>query len=475
MTMEFKEKDLDLQNIITDEVNKYLKRDLSTLPASRVASPELINKYEKMEVPEDGRDIYEILNELDSEILEYIHRGNHPRSFSFIPGPGSRLSWLGDILTTANNIHASNFKNANLPISIERNLINYFAGKLGWPIKPAGGVFVSGGSAANLTALVTARDEKIELKDLHKATVYISDQVHHSVTKAFHIAGFLKKNIRRVPVYEDFKIRVDELDKIIKQDKKDGFIPVVVVATAGTTNTGAVDDLNAVADVCESHDTWLHVDGAYGLSHLLSSKGRDLFPGIERVDSVSWDAHKLLFQTYSCAMVIVKEKQHMLNSFSEEAEYLTDVQSDDDVIDPEMIGMELTRPARALKLWITLQVLGESQFRARIDYGQQLAEFTESVVEEMEHWKITSKASLSILSFKYTHPKLTAAQNNKVLSNAAQRMASSGYAVTYTTELNKEKVIRMCTFNPATTKDDIIGTLNRLNEFVIDEVENVRK
>ena len=312
------------------------------------------------------------------------------------------------------------------------------------------------------------------LSDL-KATVYISDQVHHSVTKAFHIAGFLKKNIRRVPVYEDFKIRVDELDKIIKQDKKDGFIPVVVVATAGTTNTGAVDDLNAVADVCESHDTWLHVDGAYGLSHLLSSKGRDLFPGIERVDSVSWDAHKLLFQTYSCAMVIVKEKQHMLNSFSEEAEYLTDVQSDDDVIDPEMIGMELTRPARALKLWITLQVLGESQFRARIDYGQQLAEFTESVVEEMEHWKITSKASLSILSFKYTHPKLTAAQNNKVLSNAAQRMASSGYAVTYTTELNKEKVIRMCTINPATTKDDIIGTLNRLNEFVIDEVENVRK
>ena len=474
MKMEFKEKDLDLQNIITDQVNKYLKRDLGSLPASRVANQSLIDKYEKMEVPNEGRDIYEILNELDNEVLEYIHRGNHPRSFSFIPGPGSRLSWLGDILTTANNIHASNFKNANIPISIERNLINYFAGKLGWPIKPAGGVFVSGGSAANLTAIVTARDEKIEMHDLHKATVYISDQVHHSVTKAFHIAGLLKKNIRRIPVYNDFTMKVDALNDAIQQDKAEGFIPVTVVATAGTTNTGAVDDLVGIADVCNAHDIWLHVDGAYGLSHLLSSAGRDLFPGIERVDSVSWDAHKLLFQTYSCAMVIVKEKQHMLNSFSEEAEYLTDIQSDDDVIDPEMIGMELTRPARALKLWITLHVLGEEQYRARIDYGQELARFTQNVVEEMDNWVITSEASLSILSFKYVHPGLAESENNKVLVNAAQRMAASGYAVTYTTELNNQKVIRMCTINPETTRDDIIGTLNRLNDFVVDEVENVR-
>lgn len=471
--MEFKEDDLDLQNIITDEVNKYLKRDLSTMPATRVATTELIQKYEKMEVPEEGRDIYEIMNELDSEVLKYIHRGNHPRSFSFIPGPGSKLSWLGDILITANNIHASNFKNANLPISIERNLVNYLAGKIGFPIKPAGGVFVSGGSMANLTAIITARDEKTEVKDLHNATVYISDQVHHSVTKAFHIAGIPRTNIRRIAVNKNFTMNVDALNEAVTKDKKDGLKPIIVVATAGTTNTGAVDDLNSIADVCEKNDTWLHVDGAYGLSHLLSTKGRDLFPGIERVDSVSWDAHKLLFQTYSCAVVIVREKQHMLNSFSERAEYLTDIQNDDDVIDPEMIGMELTRPARALKLWITLQVLGEAQFRARIDYGQQLAEFTQTIVESMENWHITSDASLSILSFKYVHPNLTAAENNKILVNAAQRMASSGFAVTYTTELNNEKVIRMCTINPETTKDDIIETLNRLDGFVKDEVENV--
>lgn len=473
MAMEFREKDLDLQNIIADEVNKYLKRDLGTMAATKRAPQELIDKYENMEVPETGRDIYEIMNELDNEILEYIHRGNHPRSFSFIPGPGSRLSWLGDILTTANNIHASNFKNATLPISIERNLINYFAEKLGFKIKPAGGVFVSGGSMANLTAVVTARDEKIATKELYKATVYISDQVHHSLSKAFHTAGIPKENVRRISVDDEFKMNIEELSTAVKEDIEADMKPILVVGTAGTTNTGAVDDIHGMGDICAKHDLWLHIDGAYGLSHLLSTKGRDLFPGIERADSVSWDAHKLLFQTYSCAMVIVKDKQHLLNSFSEQAEYLDDIQSDDDVIDPEMISMELTRPARAVKLWITLHVLGEEQFRERIDYGQQLAEYTEECVEEMENWQIISRPSLSILSFKYIHPNLNEAENNKILSNAAQRMASSGYAVTFTTELNDQKVIRMCTINPETTKEDIMGTLSRLDEFVKDEVEGL--
>src|SRR5699024_2429176 len=285
-----------------------LKRDLGTMAATKRAPQELIDKYENMEVPETGRDIYEIMNELDNEILEYIHRNNHPRSFSFIPGQGSRLSWLGDILTTANNIDASNFKNATIQISIERNLINYFAKKLGFEIKPAGGVFVSGGSMANLTAVVTARDEKIATKELYKATVYISDQVHHSLSKAFHTAGIPKENVRRISVDDEFKMNIEELSTAVKEDIEADMKQILVVGTAGTTNTGAVDDIHGMGDICAKHDLWLHIDGAYGLSHLLSTKGRDLFPGIERADSVSWDAHKLLFQTYSCAMVIVKDK-----------------------------------------------------------------------------------------------------------------------------------------------------------------------
>lgn len=306
--MEFNENNIDLETIIKDEVNKYLTRDVGDLPATQQAPLELREKYEKMEVPNKGRDIYEVLKDLNNEVLNYLYRPNHPRSFSFIPGPASRLSWLGDILTTANNIHASNFANATLPINIERNLINYLAGKIGYKIKPAGGIFVSGGSMANLTAVVAARDSQVEMEDIKKATVYLTSQTHHSVGKALHVAGFLKKNIRRIDYNDDFTMNTDSLKIAIEKDIEEGYKPAIVIATAGTTNTGSVDDFTAIGDICDAYNLWLHVDGAYGLSHILSDDAQHLFKDINRSDSASWDAHKLLFQTYSCAMVIVKEK-----------------------------------------------------------------------------------------------------------------------------------------------------------------------
>ena len=188
------------------------------------------------------------------------------------------------------------------------------------------------------------------MEDIKKATVYLTSQTHHSVGKALHVAGFLKNNIRRIEYNDDFTMNTDSLKAAIDKDIEEGYKPAMVIATAGTTNTGSVDDFTTLGDICDHYNLWLHVDGAYGLSHILSDKAQHLFKGIERSDSASWDAHKLLFQTYSCAMVIVKEKNHLLQSFGEDAEYLDDIASDDDVIDPEMLGIELTRPARALKL-----------------------------------------------------------------------------------------------------------------------------
>ena len=469
--MNFNEKNIDLETIIRDEVNKYLNQDVSRLNATEQAPKELTQKYEKMPVPKAGRDIYEVLSELNNEVLTYLYRPNHKRAFSFIPGPASRLSWLGDILTTANNIHASNFKNATLPISIERNLINYLADKIGYEVKPSGGVFVSGGSMANLTAIVTARDAKITLDKLTKTTVYLTSQTHHSGRKALHVAGFPSENIRIIDHNEDFTMNVSHLKETVENDVKKGFIPALVISTAGTTNTGAVDDFNKIADICEAYSIWQHVDGAYGASHLLSTKGKSLFKGIERSDSVTWDAHKLLFQTYSCAMIIVKDKNNLINSYGEKAEYLDDITSDDDVIDPEMLGIELTRPARAVKLWLTLQVIGEDEFRKRIDYGQELAEYTKDYVESLDNFEIISQPSLSILSFRYYNDSFTDEENDYLNNLAAKKLADSGYGVAYTTTLNNKKVFRMCTINPETTESDIKETIDRLNRYILEEVK----
>ncbi|MGV3244989.1 pyridoxal phosphate-dependent decarboxylase family protein [Staphylococcus sp. 11261D007BR] len=466
--MKFDEKNIDLQTIIKDEVHKYLTRDISELPATQQAPRELREKYEYMDIPSEGRNVYDVLKDLNNEVLNYLYRPNHPRAFSFIPGPASQLSWLGDILTTANNIHASNFSNATLPINIERNLINYLAGKIGYDVKPSGGVFVSGGSMANLTAIVAARDAQVDLADMKHATVYLTSQTHHSVGKALHVAGFLKKNIRKIDYNEDFTMNTTHLKETVANDIDAGYQPAIVIATAGTTNTGAVDDFTAIADICEMFNLWLHVDGAYGLSHLLSNKTHHLFEGVHRSDSVGWDAHKLLFQTYSCAMVVVKEKQHLMNSYSEEAEYLDDITSDEDVIDPEMLGIELTRPARALKLWITFQVIGEDEIRERIEYGEGLAEYAEDYVSRIDHWRIASHANLSIVNFRYEYPDLTEAENDQLNSIAAQKIADSGFAIAYTTVLNNQRVIRLCTTNPTTTYDDIKETINRLNSYIVE-------
>ena len=217
-------------------------------------------------------------------------------------------------------------------------------------------------------------------------------------------------------------MNTDSLKAAIDKDIEEGYKPAMVIATAGTTNTGSVDDFTTLGDICDHYNLWLHVDGAYGLSHILSDKAQHLFKGIERSDSASWDAHKLLFQTYSCAMVIVKEKNHLLQSFGEDAEYLDDIASDDDVIDPEMLGIELTRPARALKLWITLQVIGEDEIIERIKYGEGLAEYAEEYVSSLDNWRIISHANLSIVNFRYENSDLTEAQNNQLNSMAAQKL-----------------------------------------------------
>ena len=259
-----------------------------------------------MEVPNKGRDIYEVLKDLNNEVLNYLYRRTiHVHSHLY--QVQHHVYRLGDILTTANNIHASNFANATLPINIERNLINYLVGKIGYEIKPAGGVFVSGGSMANLTAIVAARDAQVEMEDIKKQPFILHlKRTHHSVGKALHVAGFLKNNIRRIGYNDDFTMNTDSLKAAIDKDIEEGYKPAMVIATAGTTNTGSVDDFTTLGDICDHYNLWLHVDGAYGLSHILSDKAH-LFKGIERSDGASWDA-LTAFQTYSCAMVIVKEK-----------------------------------------------------------------------------------------------------------------------------------------------------------------------
>ena len=442
-------------------INTYFN-DTTDAPARSVAPDDIIAYFANQTFSKEGRSVDAVVQELLTDVYPHILKQDHTRAFGFIPGPASKLSWLGDVMTQAFNVHASNWINSSSASTIEENVIQWLAQQIGFSEK-AGGVFVSGGSMANLTGVIVGRDKVLSEDNRHLGVVYLSDQTHHSVEKALYIIGYTRKQLRFVPTNSEFQIDVHQLQTMIEQDLSNGLVPTTIIATAGTTNTGTVDPLHAIADIAASYGIWLHVDGAYGASFLLSATQRHHLEGIERADSVSWDAHKLLFQTYSCAMIIVKDKQDLLNSFSATPEYLQDI--DGGSVDFSSLGIELTRPARALKLWLTLQVLGTDEFSRRVDYGQTLAELGALTLSTMENWELVSGPHFAIINFRYNHPEFSKETNDALNASIAKSIVDSGYAGVFTTELESKTVVRMCSTNPATSKHDIISTLDRLNTY----------
>lgn len=257
---------------------------------------------------------------------------------------------------------------------------------------------------------------------------------------------------------------IDALSSAVKQDVAEGKKPFAVVASAGTTNTGSVDPLNKIADICDSYGMWLHVDGAYGASALLSETHRRELAGIERSDSLSWDAHKWMAQTYGCSVVLVRDRKTLVNSFDAHPEYLKDAEASPDSIEFWDLGPELTRPARGLKLWITLQVLGSDEMGRIIDHGCRMAELAQQTVGSLPGWEIVSSAKLGIVNFRYAPSEISSEdERDEINHRVAAELTRSGFAQVFTTELHGHKVIRLCTINPRTTEEDIKETVKRLD------------
>lgn len=455
-----------LEEIVRKFVHEFCteKRDIHSQKVTWYTDEGQTEKVRQIGISKDGRPAEEVVEEMMREVYQYRGDGNHPRFFGFVPGPASSISWLGDIMTAAYNIHAGGSKLAPTINCIEQEVIHWLCSQAGFTERP-GGVFVSGGSMANITALTAARDNKLNDETLHLGTAYISDQTHSSVAKGLRIIGIPQSRIRIIPTNSKFQMKMKELKEAIQADKDAGFIPFVVIGTAGTTNTGSIDPLPEIAAICKEHGLWFHIDGAYGASVLLSPKYRHLLNGVELADSLSWDAHKWLFQTYGCAMVLVKDVRHLFHSFHVNPEYLKDIEGDCENINPWDIGMELTRPARGLKLWLTLQVLGTDLIGSAIEHGFELAQWAEETVRELDHWEIVSPAQLAMVNFRYVAEDLTEQENASLNEKISERMLETGYAAIFTTVLNKKKVLRICALHPETTREDMRTTIHMLDNF----------
>lgn len=251
------------------------------------------------------------------------------------------------------------------------------------------GALVSGGSIANLTALTVARDQMLDDNTRAQGVAYISDQTHFCVPKALYIIGFLKTQIRVILTDDNFRMDLTHLQDTIKADLNAGLHPFLVVATCGTTNTGTVDPLHGIADIAHTQRIWVHVDGAYGASAAFCKTHRSLVDGLGRADSIAWDTHKWLFQTNGCSAVLFRNRNHPLKSFAATAGYVQDIDETPPTVEttelrnPWNYGIELTKPARHMKLWFTLQVLGLDMIDRMITHGFHLTKLAQSHIRTL--------------------------------------------------------------------------------------------
>lgn len=467
MRSKIKEQNRQIGDLMKDFVGHTIDfyDNLQAQPVCRPVDNRTLKYLEGLPIPKQGRPIQDVYSEMLKDIYSNTLLAQHPRSFSCIPSTASLLSWMGDVMTNAYNPHASCQINAPAADLIEKKLIRWMCDLAGYP-KESGGLFVSGGSIANLTALTAARDTKLTYNERQKAVVYVSDQTHASVSKGLNIIGFCKDQIRTIPTDNSFCMDISALCVSIKNDIENKKIPFAVIASAGTTNTGSVDPLIEISAICRKYDMWMHVDGAFGASVLLSERYRKKLSGIELSDSLSWDAHKWLLQTYGCSVVLMRNQSDLVHSFAAHPEYLKDAETTMGSIEFWDLGVELTRPARSLKLWLTLQAIGSNEISRIIEHGCAMAELAEKIISENKDWEVVSPAQFGIVNFRYvSNKKLSETDLDTINQDISKEITESGFAQIFTTELRGKKVLRMCTINPETTEKDIYDTIERLKKF----------
>ena len=351
--------------------------------------------------PASGQDLDEILRHLGEDVLPFRSRIDHPRYLAYVPGEGTWPGALGDLIASAYNIDVGNWMESAGPSRLETVVLRWFADWIGYPADSAG-VLVSGGSAANLAAMACAREALVGAMS-GELVAYVSEQGHSSLARAARVLGFGPQQVRVLPVDDGFRMRTDALEAAITADLAAGRRPLVVLAVAGTTNTGAVDDLPKLARICGRYGVWLHVDGAYGAFAALTERGREALAGLELADSVTLDPHKWLYQPFECGALLVRRGHLLKDAFEIHPSYLQDTTARDGATNYADHGLQLTRMSRALKIWMSLQYFGVDAFAAAIDRAMDLAEHAQRVIEAAPELELLAPATLGIVGFR-RHP-----------------------------------------------------------------------
>jgi aromatic-L-amino-acid/L-tryptophan decarboxylase len=434
----------ELIEMTAQRVITYLST-LPTQPASDFAEAAEVARSLVEPLPATGQPYPELLALLFDRVIPKGCNTNSPGMFSYVNGGASIHGAIADLITSATNPYIGYWAAAPALVQLEHTVIRWLAELVGLG-EGAGGVLLSGGSLANLGAIVTARKAMLD-DDLRLATIYASDQIHHSVAKALMVAGFPDDALRVVPSDAAFRVRIDALVARIHEDRQAGRRPFFVVGSAGTTNTGAVDDLRELGALARRERLWFHVDAAYGGCFALTERGKAALAGIEQADTVTLDPHKSLFSPFGTGCLLARDPDALRRAHELHSDYI------DGVIDTGEhastanfadLSPELSRGMRGLRVWLPLKLLGANAFRAALDEKLDLARYAADQLAGMPGFELVARPELSILAFRATRAGLAANELDQLNREVLERVNERRKVHLSATNLAGRFTLRIC-------------------------------
>ncbi len=443
-------------------------RDLRESRLYREMSSRAIRDRLESALPMDGAGFDDLLKVFRDDILPFSRHNAHPRMFGYVQSPGTPIAAFADLLASMLNANLTAWRSAPAPVEMERLTIDWIRQILGFPAQ-ADGLFLSGGSMANLTALAAARQTKNHSSG--RLRLYASSETHYSIAKAAALLGIGRDNVCLIPVDGHFKIRTDDLVARIEADLAAGHQPFCVVANAGTVNTGAIDPMPAIREIADRYGLWMHIDGSYGAFAVLAPSAKELFTGMELADSVALDPHKWLYLPVDVGCIIYRDPETAHATFTHEADYTR-------VLGAEAAeafafwdyGPELSRRFRALKVWMLLKGAGLRSLGEAIESNLACARHLESLVRASDDFEMVAPVELSIFCFRHLPAQLrkespeTIDAFNERLLVALQRDGSSYLS---NTTIDGRFALRGCVLNYRTTFRDM--------EIMLDDLRRVAR
>ena len=482
-----------LSAAVVSLVTDYFGR-ISTLPVFPDTSAEKIAEALSAPLPIEGLPLEKLIEDCRTIIGASRHNG-HPRFFGYVASPSTPAGAYADLIASALNQNVTSWRSAPAATLIEKQVLRWLGQCIGYG-EDAQGLLTSGGSLANLNALLIAHRTKsagdVSSRGLWNAgapmTVYTSDQTHSSIAKAADILGLGRDYVRLVKTDAEFRLDVRDLREQLEADSAQGLRPFCIVGNAGTVTTGAIDPLAELADIAAAQDLWFHVDGAYGAPGMLDQKKRPLFEGMEQADSVSLDAHKWLYSPVDCGCLLLRDANHARAAFNAgEVNYIKiHEETEDESFAFWDYGIELSRRFRALKVWMMLRYYGVTRVAAAITEDNALAEYLAAEVNSAEDFELLAPVTLSICCFRYVPPgwrerldsndkeerALLKSQLDLLNTRIMHTVQRGGRAYLSNATLNGNFALRACITNFHTTRADIRETLDIIRNVAQKEVKS---